>query len=203
MRHLGEPGERSSITALDTLEFAHPATRDYVRRTAAIALVAMVLVGALVGLGLEDEPYVRDGIGGLIIGLGPFMGWRTSRASAMVAGDRLAATANGTTTAASTPAQPNRFADLLNTLATAATVRVASRGSDASHSGASGPPSPGANHLRSRRQGPTTGTIDDASRERVDPVSSDFGGLANHVATSSALRSRRVRLFDCGQQFSP
>jgi hypothetical protein len=115
----------AAIRTCHTLDYVRDATRQYARRTAVIGLVAMMLVGTLVGLDLADEPFVRDGIGGLIGGLGPFMGWRTSRASAMVAGDRRAATANGPIIAEES-LRSNRFTGLMDVLASAATARVTS-----------------------------------------------------------------------------
>jgi hypothetical protein len=133
----------AAIRICHTLDYARETTRNYARRTAAIGLVAMVLVGATVGLGLADEPYIRDAIGGLIGGLGPYMGWRTSRASAMVAGDRRAATGPHSSAANADAPPPRRWAVLLDTLTTAATTRVAtwshtaSSGARTGHGGAS------------------------------------------------------------------
>jgi hypothetical protein len=116
----------AAIRVCHTLDFVRDSTRNYARRTAVIGLVAMVLVGATVGLGFADEPYIRDGIGGLIGGLGPYMGWRTSRASAMVAGDRRAGTADGAIAAEAVTGTSSRLAGLLDTVAMAATARVTS-----------------------------------------------------------------------------
>lgn len=134
----------AAIRICHTLDYVRDGTRDYARRTAAIGLVAMVLVGATVGFGFADEPYIRDGIGGLIGGLGPYMGWRTSRASAMVAGDRRAATTGGAITAETAPARSSRFAGLMDTIAMAANTRVSSW-ARTSGSGARTTPSVGAN----------------------------------------------------------
>jgi hypothetical protein len=116
----------AAIRICHTLDYVRDDTRRYAHRTAAIGLLAMVVVGATVGLGFADEPYARDAIGGLIGGLGPYMGWRTSKASAMVAGDRRASTENRTHVPDAVRARPHRLGGLLDTVATAATSRVTS-----------------------------------------------------------------------------